>query len=364
MRTALTSFEEEIAKLDMFLCACDAEVRLMTAIGQLPDCERAALEASAQVIRRHHGISRRQVYFSSIIVMYGALERFVEDAVAEYAETLVDICQGVDRLPEKLREQHTRLTIDYLFLLKEGKIRETDGITTIVETLYHCLSGKGPARLNARAFSLRASNMKMTRIREIMRSLEVQIPPRRVLSMPSYTAHLKRDGGRAVADMRETEVESALEHIDYLVGLRNDIAHGVGNVGDIENNGIVRSRCAGLRAFAGSLNEILFCELLRARIARGQMVRVEGGVQVFRDRIACFSFPTGRLMVGDRLVMQPGGDGADLRHGRILSIEIDRVRQTEVEGRVGLMVGVCVEFKVKANGIFYVWHTMSARRGQ
>jgi hypothetical protein len=52
--------------------------------------------------------------------------------------------------------------------------------------------------------------------------------------------------------------------------------------------------------------------------------------------------------------MQPAEKGADLRHGAIASIQIDSADQEEVAGRDGLMIGVRVPFRVKANGRYYV----------
>ena len=65
-------------------------------------------------------------------------------------------------------------------------------------------------------------------------------------------------------------------------------------------------------------------------------------------------------MPGDVLVMQPAGAVTELRHGAIASIEIDRVDQAEVMGREGLLIGVKVPFRVKANGTFFVWHASEA----
>ena len=289
--------------------------------------------------------------------MYGALERFVEEAVNEYTEALVQIHQEFQKLPEKLRERHTRLTIEYLGLLKDGKTRETEEIATIVRTLHDCLNGGGPFRLNGRAFSLRSSNMNLKRIREILGNLDVKLPNRRVVSMATYAAFLFEAHNLSVMDMKDGEIERALDHINDLVRLRNDIAHGVANLESIEGNEIVRERTAKLRAFANALNEILVCELLSIQIGLEQLVPVQGGVQVFGDHVACFSWPIGRLLRGDYLVMRPGDPAADLRYGPIASIQIDRLDRTEVEGREGLMIGVRVPFKVKRNGTFYVWQS-------
>ena len=356
MQNALISFKAELDKLDRFLGASDAEDLLIAVLLRSDDVDRADIGAALRVIQDNRTIIRRQSYVSSIIVMYGALERFVEEVVQEYTEALVEICKEFHHLPAAIRERHTQLTIDYLALLKDGKVRETEEMSSIVATLHACLNGGGPFRLNARAFSLRSSNMNLKRIREIMRSLEVDLRPRRMVLMATYTAFLSEGYGISVIDMKENEIEGALDHIDQLVSLRNDIAHGVVNIESIEDKEIVRERASKLMAFATTLNEILICELLSIRIALKDLVPVQGDVHVFGDHVACFAWPVGRLVPGDYLVMRPAGGASELRHGPIASIEIDRVDQTEVEGQEGLMIGVCVPFKVKANGTFYVWH--------
>ena len=90
MRDALTSFEAEIDKLGRFLDASDAEDELIAAILRTPEVDRADLDDRLQIIQNNSTMIKRQRYVSSIIVMYGALERFVEEAVAEYTEALVE----------------------------------------------------------------------------------------------------------------------------------------------------------------------------------------------------------------------------------------------------------------------------------
>lgn len=358
MREALTSFETEVDKLVRFLDASDAEEDLVAAILRGPEVVRADLDVSLSVIRNNSTINRRQRYVSSIIVMYGALERFVEEAVAEYSGILVHIHQEFQKLPERLREQHTRLTIEYLALLKDRKIRETEDISTIVETLHNCLNDRMPFRLNARAFTVRSSNMTLARIGQIMHNLDISIQCRRVVSTPTYAAFLAESYGVSVTDMKDREIKGTIEHVDELVRLRNDVAHGVANIGSIDTGEIVRERICKLRAFVSGLNEILACEILSFRIALGHLVPIQGDVEVFGNHVACFSFPEGRLVPGDYLVMRPGDQSGDLRYGPIASIQVDQVDKTVVEGHEGLMVGVCVQFKVKANGTFYVWHSV------
>lgn len=354
MEEALTSFEAELDKLNRFLQGFDAEDALVTHILGLPPAARAALSASLELIQANSTIKRRQTYVSAIIVLYGALERYVEEAVAEYTRHLVVIHGEFQRLPEKLRERHTSLTIEYLGSLKDGRVRATEDIDSVVATLHDCLTGKMPFGLNARAFSLRSSNMKFERVREIMSNLDIQIHARRVLSTSSYTRFLHEMVGISVKDMQDSEAHSRLDHINELVALRNDIAHGVANLESIEDTGIVRERAAKLLAFVRALNDIFNCELLKFKLDLGQAVAVEGDIHVFGDHIVGFLWPSGRIIPGDMMVMQPADNGTDLRHGVILSIQIDNVDQDEVDGRDGLMIGVRVPFRVKGNGRYYV----------
>ena len=232
-----------------------------------------------------------------------------------------------------------------------------------METLYNCFRGRVPFRLNARAFSLRSSNMSLPRIREIMRNLEVDLSVHRVVSTQAYSAFLAESTGRSVTEMKNSEIQHSLSHVDELVSLRNDLSHGVTDIGSIEDINVVRARASDLRAFASAINEVLVGEVFLARIARGLLVKIDGEVHVFHSYVVCFLWPSGRLLVGDYLVMKSKVGNSDLRHGPILSIEVDGKRRTEVDGCSGLVVCVRTSFKVKKNGTYYVWSATASQQG-
>ena len=355
MGNALVSFENELVRLDRFLDGVEAEEKVLSAVADLDAEVTAAVRDTLETARLNSTIKKRQGYVSSIIVLYGALERFVEELVDEYTQTLMRIYRDYDALPEKLRLRHTQLTIEYLGLASQGKVHETETVGEIVESLNACLNGKGDARLNGRAFSLRSANMNWERIRQTMRNVDVALYEERVLGMQAYATHLFETEGKTVADLDARERRARLEHVDELVRLRNDIAHGVADLSTIEEVAIVRERAAKLGAFAGALDGILACELLEARLGLDRLVAVEGSVKVFGRHIACFAWPKGRLAVGDVLVMKPADAQSDLRHGAIASIEVDGKDRKEVVGDDGLLVGVSVPFRAKANGTYFVW---------
>ena len=355
MREALTSFEAELAKLLRFLDASDAEDKLIAALLEQPEAERTDLEGTLKAIRANSTIKRRQTYVSSIIVLYGALERFVEETVTEYTQSLVEIYKEFQSLPEDLQERHTKLTIDYLVFLKDGRVRKTEDIDTVIETLHACLNGTAPFRLNARAFSLRSSNMNLKRIQEIFGNLDVKLPGKRILLAPYYKSFLEEIPDVSPKHMVDREVDATLEHVNDLVSIRNDIAHGVRNVETIENTELVRERMKKLHAFVTALNEVLDCVLMKCRIELGRLCPVNGKITVHGHHIVCFEWSKGCIARGDILVMQPADDSADLRYGVIETIQIDGADQTQVQGREGLKIGIRVPFKTKSNGEFYIW---------
>ena len=354
MREALTSFLAEVDKLHRFLDASDAEEELTTSLLGRPEKDREDLGELLSSIQKTRTTKRRQNYVSCIVVLYGALERYVEEAVSEFTEALVQIPGHYSELPKALREQHLRLSIEYLASLKDGKVRETEDLASVVGALHGCLNGHYPFKLNARAFSLRSSNMKLGRIREIMGSLDIAYTGRRILSTCSYDKYLGETSGISASNMQDSEVQANLDHVDELVVLRNDIAHGVYSIESIEDNDLVRERAHKLCAFVAATNDILVCELLKYRISAEHAVQIEGEVKVYGDNIVCFPWLSGRIALGDTLIMKPAAPNADLRHGAIQSIQINNVDHEDVEGKDELMIGVRVPFKVKANGTFFV----------
>lgn len=356
MEEALTSFEAELDRLNRFLQASDAEDALVTHVLGLPEAERAMLPVPLESIQANSTIKRRQSYVSAIIVLYGALERYIEEAVAEYTQQLVPIYKEFGKLPEKLQARHTALSVDYLVALKDRRLRETEDLSTVIATLHDCLNGKAPFRLNARAFSLRSSNMKLGRIRDIMANLDVPLHEKRVLATPSFSRFLQDMAGVLEGSLQDSEAERILDHIDELVSLRNDIAHGVANLESIEETNIVRDRASKLHTFVSAVNDILRIEILERKLETGHLVSVAGEVHTFGNHIVGFSWQTGRLQPGDILVMRPAEKGSDLKHGAIDTIHVNGKEQPEVVGQPGLMVGVRVPFKVKSNGAFFVMH--------
>ena len=125
MRNALTSFEAEADRLAQFLDGSDAQEMLVATMLSGACAGAPDVSDTLDVIRNTSLITRRQNYVSSIIVLYGTLERFIEETVEECIDQLVRMYINPRELPEQLRKQHTRLSIDYLALLKDGKIRET-----------------------------------------------------------------------------------------------------------------------------------------------------------------------------------------------------------------------------------------------
>lgn len=354
MQDSLSQFQSEVDKLRQYLNAVEAEENVLSTLFEEAELPELIQQPSLDSIRKNATNKRRHVYVGAIIVMYGALERFVENAVSDYLESCVKASGAYGNLPEVIRNKHTNQTLEYLALVKDGKIREPEGIDVIAENLLSCIRGNDPYTLNTRAFTIRSANMNVARVRSTLANTGVVASNKNLAGSRYYTKYVRESQGRAVSDIGGREMDALFNHIDELVSIRNDIAHGVNSLDDIEDITIVKDRVVRLEAYVHAVHDCLCESLLRHHVDLGKVIAVAGDIQVFNNSIVCFEFPVGVLVKGDLLMMCSAESGNVSGWGAIHSIQIDRVDQETVEGEAGKMIGVKVDFHAHDGGIFYI----------
>ena len=80
-------------------------------------------------------------------------------------------------------------------------------------------------------------------------------------------------------------------------------------------------------------------------------------LSVFNSSIVCFYLETGSMAKGSQII---AGRSGGYLEGKIMSIEIDHVRQTEVTAPPAVDVACLVDFKAKEN---YRYFTRKATKG-
>lgn len=355
MQDSLSKFQSEVTKFRQYLDVVDAEAAVLGAL--LGETHLPALieQPSLDLIRQNATNKRRHVYLGAIIVMYGALERFVEGAVSDYLRSCVKASSAYKNLPKAIQDKHTNLTIEYMNLIKDSKVREPEDIEIIAENLLGCIRGNDQYTLNARAFTIRSANMNTDRVRTTLANIGVKASNRKLAGSRYYSKYVKDTQGRTVADIGRSEMDTLFGHINVLVSIRNDIAHGVSSLDDIEDISIVKGRADDLEAFVHAIHDCLCENLLRHHMDLGKVTTVSGDVIVHNNSIVCFEFPEGLLAKNDLLMMCSAPNGYVSGWGAIQSIQVDGVDHEAVEGEVGKMVGVKVEFHANDGGQFYVF---------
>jgi hypothetical protein len=110
---ALSEALRKLADLIRFIASSDKKV---AAIKEILDTEPSvgnpaydwAVEASEFTLGRTYD------YVCVVILLYGILERFIEDVAEEYVQLIVSKTASYGRLPEKMRSTHFDLTVLHL----------------------------------------------------------------------------------------------------------------------------------------------------------------------------------------------------------------------------------------------------------
>ena len=355
MQDSLSKFQSEVDKLRQYLDVVDAEEAVLGALlgeAQLP----APIEQpSLDLIRQNATNKRRHVYVGAIIVMYGALERFVESAVSDYLGSCVTASGAYKNLPKAIQDKHTNQTIEYLNLVKDSKVREPEAVEIITENLLGCIRGIDQYTLNARAFTIRSANMNIDRVRSTLANVGVDASNKNLAGSRYYSKLVKDTQDRTVADIGASELVTLFGHVNELVAIRNDIAHGVSSLDDIEDISIVKGRADRLEAFVHAIHDCLCENLLLHHVILGKVTSVAGPITVYDNSIVCFEFPEGVLAKNDLLMMCSAQNGNVSGWGAIQSIQVDGDDHEAVEGEIGKMIGVKVEFHANDGGQFYVF---------
>lgn len=352
MRNAFSAFEAELAKLRSFIIASQAEEALYIAIDQVISLFDDDLQTTFQKVQNNRTDTKRYRYFLSVIIQYGALERFVEESAHAYARVMVAFSQNYKDLPEKMRETHLKNSIEYLKQSADPRFKTDDTSAQIAGRLSACLDNKDNYALNLKALTIKSGNMTIDRINAIMRSISIEFSVEKVAGTSEYKKrHLELY--ESPVDLTEAAQGRLFSKIDALVVLRNRIAHGVINTDDIEDAEIILERIQDLKNFGAGLDALLVESALTHFVSRGIAQEIGRLVAVYSHCIVCVEMKDGDIAVNDVVVMAPNDHTEPVRHGRVLSIEVDHVSKEVVHGGPGLKVGFKVDFRASDKATYY-----------
>lgn len=199
-------------------------------------------------------------YQSSIISLYGYLERFVEDVVVEYLRCISDVCPEYGLLPLAIRKNHLPLSMDLINKIQKmrGAV-ESDRKTKLsvaVGNMNHFLGEQGELKLNYDAFVSHSSNFRYDTIHDVFNRIGIEAVSRQCLSEQHLLDALyERSGIEGEASVK-TLISHLMNELDDLAQRRNEVAHGV-RIDDIDSPELTVSRIKLIESYVVSIAAVV-----------------------------------------------------------------------------------------------------------
>lgn len=311
-----------------------------------------------QVIQCCLTVRRRLDYSAFVIALYTAFEKYIEDLVWSFVETLSARVE-YQNLPDKLRKQHIRQTGHLLLSghLGEGRyIHVTD--IDVIGNLNSCLSGQQPYMLNRQAIVYHDVNLRALEVQGMFTSIGIEAINDSTRRCEPLLEWYKKTTSQESPDKKIPQGVID-ERVRVLVDRRNEVSHSRGYPIDLLGPEDMLEMLGFIKGYCSSLHKILIGEYLKrwymeipgaatqlGIFINGPLRRVDGTVIVV-------SKPSCRMFVGQP-VFGAIGDRVD-RWGYILEIQVDDVSQQSVEkDSKATEIGLKIDFKVTKHTELYV----------
>src|SRR6266508_318707 len=82
----------------------------------------------------------RFCYNATIVSLYGLLERYIENLIAEAVRRVAELVPRYDLVPEKIRFHHLPLTLEVLSHIGTGRYQGETSESELIRGLYSCTS--------------------------------------------------------------------------------------------------------------------------------------------------------------------------------------------------------------------------------
>lgn len=351
MIDSLHQFQDRVEKLISFLDDAEAINALenVAKLGEEEDSAKSSFWSYLDRLRSNKMNRRIQTYVSGIILLYGLFEQYTEELMIDFLEELDATITNFDDIPKKIKENHTNLSAQLLINRELDKYRDRCNEADIVQRMHSCIMHDRPFRLNALAYTDHKSNFRidpLNRFFEMAGISSMSACMKKTAAFRKYSA-IKFPSQR-IDDLPDKVV---FEDLDDLAWRRNVVAHGwPDSTLSIE---MMKERAEFIRVLGVCIYDALRQSLL-PYIIKHQCHALPKPLSVFNSSIVCFHLEGGSIVKGSQIIAcRPGG----YLEGKIISIEINHVQQTEVVAPPAVNVACLVDFKAKDNYKYFVRET-------
>ena len=352
MKSALLTFRKEISSLIAFLEAAAAEDALLPSLrdAQLDGPQRQHLDAvlNARTVRR------RYAYATTVVALYGGLERFVEDALHGYLVLLKRVCGKYALFPESITKKHMALSIDYMALVRDGRTRANDDVKDVVARLRDCLVDEEQFELNYHAFTARAQNVNRESARRLFGNVGIELSPQRLFATKAANDFAMSREVVVEGPQSDESVRTLFSGVDFITTARNLVAHGVTDIDQIDDADVLRAYIEEVSSYVESLFEILLQEAFSLIVALERSKKLGSPTAVYDHRIVCFPLVDGEIGVGDLIVMPTEIVAEPIRFSNVLTLEVDNVAHDNISGAPDLKFGMSVSFRALKSAEYHL----------
>jgi len=304
------------------------------------------LELSANL--KIFSLSKRQFNYKSIIIsLYGSFERFIENCLTTYTETLNKIILHYNKLPEAILKNHYFLSLDLLNKVEQPKYSGPLKKEDIIKNLHTCININEGYQINKEAFAQHTSNFRSQTIDDSFKNVGIPNISRRILGVEDFQKYLKEKF--ELTEDSNLNIDESLSLLNELAERRNDVAHGVPS--EILSNEILIDYINFFEKYANALLELLNNELLRLELEENG-ISLGDLTDVFSDgKVICVFTKNVPIRIGDTLI---GENSNQIIKTKILGIKLNDNDLVSIDDQADYEIGILLENKFKKNFKVYL----------
>jgi hypothetical protein len=236
-------------------------------------------------------------YACAVVLLYGALERFVEDSTEEHIAGLARGTELYGSLPEKMRTSHFAHVLSHLQRARDARY---DGVATaqqLASAFSGCLQGSVPYEFIAESMLHHTANFRPPVVDEFLARVGVDSASRRAVASESFSAYLDAAGRVAPND----RPEAALDLVVELVSRRNEVSHG--DISSTLAPSELIPYCDQVEAYCKGLANVLDDSLL-AHLVQFHGIDHGNPIAVYNHNIVCVQSKGAAISTGASLAIR------------------------------------------------------------
>jgi hypothetical protein len=241
-------------------------------------------------------------YVCSIVLLYGLLERFIEEVAEEYLIALIARTKTLSELPPKLQTSHFDSTIAQLQRTRDSRYNGKCDAVRLAESFSACISGKSPIDFINEPLLFHTSNFRVPVVDDFLNRIGIPHASRRAVETQGFAEFNNVQSEKRIVS--PDFPESVWDLVNDLVERRNQVAHG--DISAVLAPSALRPYCDLIEAYCSALAKVVR-DTLAGTLAQSVGVLHDSPIDVFNHSIVCIQSRGEELHAGTMLACKAEG---------------------------------------------------------